>query len=52
LGASSDTFGEDLVKGIEASQKKRADADRAYLSLGDDIELLPPSEKVRVKIML
>jgi len=44
-GASSDTFGEDLIKSIEDSQKRRADADRAYLSLGDDIELLPKNEK-------
>jgi hypothetical protein len=32
-GASSDTFGEDLVKGIEVSQKKE-DADRAIFHLG------------------
>jgi hypothetical protein len=44
FGASSDTFGEDLVKGIEVLKRKR-DAD--FIFHLDDIELLHLVKKVR-----
>lgn len=37
-GASSDSFGKDLVKRIKASSKKRYDAEDKFTGLGDDVE--------------
>lgn len=42
---TNDMFSKELEKRIKDSIKKRNAADRAYLALGDDIELLPKDEK-------
>ena len=42
---TSDMFSKELDARIKASIKKRNAADKAYLTLGDDIELLPASDK-------
>jgi hypothetical protein len=48
-GASSDTFGKDLVKRIKSSTQKRQDAEYKVISFGDDIETVPKGSKPMAK---
>ena len=49
-GASSDTFGKDLVERIKASKNKRDNAGIKSTSFGDDIELDPSIELQNKKV--
>jgi len=46
-GASSDTFGKDLIKRIKASNKKRDKATDKVMSFGDDVEVVSDDIKFR-----
>lgn len=50
-GASNDKFGEELIKTIKSSAKKREDAEETITQFGDDIELSDrPSKKRKVAV--
>ena len=44
-GFTGPKFGENLAKSAEASFKKRMDAEKGYMSFGDDIEIAPKGAK-------